>query len=95
MAILLLKNKSFKLLSEKVNFTFLYLIMHIIIYFIVHWRQIVIICTRNSSQQVLIGLFPNKKNAVLGQQPVTNYHDVQLVGREHSVTVTKIQNVTE
>ena len=54
-------NKLLKFLSEKVNFTFSYLIMHIIIHFIIYWGQIVIICIRNSSQWVLIGPFPNRK----------------------------------
>ena len=62
-------------MSEKVNFTFLYPIMHIIIPFIIYWSQIVIICTRNNSQHVLIGLFPKRKMKFLvgheGQQPVT------------------------
>ena len=49
--------------------------MYIIIHFIILWGQIAIICTRNSSQQVLIGLFPNRKMQFLvgheGQRPVT------------------------
>ena len=46
--------------------------MHIII---TCWGQIVIICTRYSSQQVLFGLFQNRKKQFLagheGQRPVT------------------------
>ena len=58
-----------------VNFKILDLIMHIIIHFLIYWGQIVIICTKNGSQRVLIGFFPNRKMQFLvwreGQRPIT------------------------
>ena len=65
-----------------VNFTFLYLIMHIIIHLIIYWGQRVIICTGNISQRVLIGFFQNRK-IISWLDLSRNYHyvlNVQLVG---------------
>ena len=67
------------------------LTMHIIIYFIIYWGQIVIICTRNSFHQVLIRLFQTEKCSpwmdVKDSDLSWNNHNVwnvQLVGLRYS-----------